>query len=852
MTRGSALLRLAFFLSGAAGLGYEVVWTRAFSVGLGHEYPSLLAVVAAFFGGVALGAWLSDGVIAKSRRPGRIYALLEVAIGLWSLATLAIVPRVNEAAAGWIGVDPSPVAHWAMAFAIPFLVLLPATAAMGATLPAIERLTARLEQDGQRVAGLYALNTAGAAGGILASHLLLVPRIGVAATLATLAGVNLLCATLVAVGAAPGEADRDEVEGAMDGAPSPRLLGLLAVATGVLGIGFEVLGIRVMSQVLEDTVFTFAAALVAYLIGSAAGAALYQSKAGKRSFVPLFEGLVLGLAGTTALGLLVLGNAGAAYEALRSRLGTGPSGSMAAELALAGAVFLLPAGLMGATFAHLMQAARGRDGGVGRILALNTLGSSLAPLVFGVTLLPLIGTKLSIVLIAACYLGLLPRRRNQRLVWGLPALGLVWFIAPPLLLVSPAGGRVVRAEEGRLASVAAIDLGELGLAHKVNDRFRMGGTGPGMFGARRLGHLPLLLHPEPERALFLGVGTGVTLAAAGAHPGLETTGVELMPEVVELMPEFRDGNAAVLDDPRIDVVAADARRFIQATDERFDVIVADLFHPGRDGAGSLYTQEHFTAIRERLAEGGLFCQWIPLHQVDEEVLALIVRTYLTVFPEAQAFIGLFNVDTPNLALVAGRDALRWPADHFEQRVSAPALSRELSDRGFRTGFQLLGTWVAGAEALTTWAGDAPLNTDDRPRIEYTAPALAYLADDVPGQHTELLVELSSEDPSDLLAAEDLDSPFARDLSAYLTARDLYLMGALARLNGDPLGSRETWLESAAASEHFRTAYQVLLSEAQGLAPSRLQTALELLDRLVELRPENEEAAIVRGRLSRGR
>src|ERR1041385_4258376 len=87
--------------------------------------------------------------------------------------------------------------------------------------------------------------------------------------------------------------------------------------------------------------------------------------------------------------------------------------------------------------------------------------------------------------------------------------------------------------------------------------------------------------------------------------------------------------------PQLRMFIADARRFVRATAAQYDVIVADLFHPARDGAGSLYTLEHFSAIRRRLAPGGLFCQWLPLHQLDEHMLRVIIRTFLEVFPDGQ-------------------------------------------------------------------------------------------------------------------------------------------------------------------------------------------------------------------------
>ena len=110
-----ALLYLIVFLSGVAGLGYEIAWTRMLSVGLGHEIPAVLAVVAAFFCGLAAGSFLVERWRGTTSRPGRVYAALELAIGCWSLATILLVPWVNQLVATWTGPMPSALRHWAVA-----------------------------------------------------------------------------------------------------------------------------------------------------------------------------------------------------------------------------------------------------------------------------------------------------------------------------------------------------------------------------------------------------------------------------------------------------------------------------------------------------------------------------------------------------------------------------------------------------------------------------------------------------------------------------------------------------------------------------------------------------------------
>ncbi len=164
--------------SGLAGLGYEIVWTHALAGTLGHEILSVLGVLAAFFTGMALGAWLLHPWLSRTQRPATWYAGLEVLIGLWALVLALLLPTAGHWAAAHLGPAPAPLQHWLFAFGWPLLCLLPATAAMGATLPALERWLSRVREDGWVVAGVYGANTLGAALGVLVTTFLLAPSIG--------------------------------------------------------------------------------------------------------------------------------------------------------------------------------------------------------------------------------------------------------------------------------------------------------------------------------------------------------------------------------------------------------------------------------------------------------------------------------------------------------------------------------------------------------------------------------------------------------------------------------------------------------------------------------------------------
>ena len=369
------------FLSGFAGLGYEMVWVRALSAGLGHEIVSVLTVMAAFFVGLAAGAWLLERPIRISRAPQRWYAALELVVALWALTLSYLIPKMAPWGAALMGVQPSVPKQWGVTFVLPLVLLLPASVAMGATLPAMDCAVSRLGRRDRLVGGLYGANTLGAVAGTWAAAFWIVPAVGFSQTQRLLACVNLVCAAGVfALGG--GNAPRPEIPAARihDGLPAQRLL-MTLFFTGLLGIGYEVLSVRMLSQVLENTVFSYAALLSVYLLGTAAGAALYQSRLVGLAFTPTLSRLLMTQALACTAGMWVLRFSGHIYGFF------GRMGPRAAESCVAAAVFLGPTLVMGALFSHLAQAAKQHHKGLGAALAVNTLGGAGAPLLFGIVLL---------------------------------------------------------------------------------------------------------------------------------------------------------------------------------------------------------------------------------------------------------------------------------------------------------------------------------------------------------------------------------------------------------------------------------------------------------------------------------
>lgn len=845
---GATWLYPLFFLSGAAGLGEQMVWTRMFTAGLGHDVAALLGVMSAFLGGLAVGAWSLDRRLSRSPDAGRWYGWLEMVIGMWGAVSALLIPAVNKLALALIGPEASPFHQWLVVFALPFITLLPATAAMGATLPAMERFLAPLTAGGRCLGALYAANTFGAVAGTLGSIFVLMPSLGFQSSLFAFAGLNLFCGAAVLavrtrtsaetspVGVRDRQsAKRSELANSDQTAVSFRRLGLSVFSTGLLGIGFELAIVRALSQVFENTIYSYAAALAVFLVGTALGAACYQRWGSWRPFRHTLAWLLCGTAGACLIGITLLRGAPSLYHSSRETFGDTIGAVLAAEMIVATLAFGLPTMFMGALFSHLVQGARRPEGGVGRAAALNTLGCALATMTIGVVLLPALGMKWTLIALVGGYLLLLPQLG-----------GLAWMVVPLVVtlgfamttdlnrLSQSAGTEVVAYREGTMASVAVVRTPDGHRSLRVNHRLQMGGTAAA-FAERRQAHIPLLLHPDAKRALFLGPGTGITLGAAGAYPGLIADGVELLPEVKALMGHFEPENEGP--QPNLRLHVADARRFVRTTTNRYDVIVADLFHPAQDGAGFLYTREHFQAVRDRLKPGGLFCQWLPLHQLDEAVFRSIVRTFLETFSNTHAFLLQFNVDIPALALIGTLDPLRLPANWFEQRSQDNELRARLRDAGLDRPINLLGCHVAGPEELRRFAADAPMGTDDFPIVLFAAPRFSARRDAPP--HELLLAVLAQcrADPQRFVTGVlGGDDKLSANLGAFIAARDVYLKGLVAEGNGDLSAAIEAYLEGARTSLFFIPPYARMVGIIRVLAETDRERARQLFQRLEEAQP----------------
>jgi spermidine synthase len=758
-------LAALYFASGAAALVIETTWLRWFRLILGATAPAASATLVAFFAGHALGAALAARLAPRWRRPLRAYGVLELAAAAGALATPLLLGAGESATAALY--DPlrdRPALLTALRFAIALAATLPAAMAFGATLPAIGAAAVReASRLGARGSALYAWNTAGAATGTaLASFVLpdwlgvrggygvgvaLGAAVGVAALGLARSGWAAGGALAGAGGAAPMASRRAsrrakaggaqaQSAGAASAAPVPvsgTALAAFAALSGFAALGAQVLLVQSFAQVLNQSVYAFGAVLVVVLAALAAGAGMV---AGLERRARVDPRAVLGWA--LAASALALAGFPAAFHAATGGLAFAGTDlpwpgylftSVALAAATAGPLLLAAALVLPATFALAGRAAA-RDAApaalLGRLSAANTAGAIAGALAAPFVLLPALGLWGAFAgLAAACAAGALavPAASRVRAARGAAlaagALALAAFADP--FALSPVrlerGERLVRADTTPSGVVAVVERPD-GHLIRTDNHYALGGTAERVHEERQ-GHLPLLLHPAPRAVAFLGTATAITAGAAVAHPIASLHLVEILPAVsAAARRDFGAANRRVHDDPRARVVLDDARNFLRATRERFDVVVGDLFVPWQSGTGSLYAREHFAAVRAHLRDGGVFCQWLPLYQLGREEVEIIARTFAESFPHAAVFRGDFYGAYP-IAALCGFAGAPPPA------AAVSGAARRLAAGGERDRWiaDPLGPWALYVGALGPSAAAlaaAPLETDDRPRIEALA------------------------------------------------------------------------------------------------------------------------------------
>jgi spermidine synthase len=757
------LILLLFFASGCAALIYEVVWYQLLALAIGSSAISLGILLATFMGGLCLGSYFLPRLVRPEQHPLRVYGVIEFGIGVFGLLVLWGLPIVDRFyVAGVQGGMPGMMMRGLLAA----LMLLPPTFLMGASLPAISRFIASTRRGVTWWGWLYAGNTIGAVlGCMLAGFWLLRLHDQAVATYAAVA-INFLtaAASFALAQASPAVSlalddtndapipSRSEAEEEPGGAAAV----YLAIAiSGAAALGAQVVWTRYLAMLFGQTVYAFSAILAVFLAGLAIGGGIGALLLRWIKPRPALAWSQLLLACAIAYAAYIINQILPWMEEIRTLNGWEMAWT---DVRRAGMAILPGALLWGASFPFALAAAGSGSSDparpVARVYAANTFGAILGALSASLLLIGSIGSHLTqqiiLVLVALGGLVLLvPMLKRQGAVaaacvsaavagvgvmaWTLPKQpGEMIAFGHQIPSLSPYA-QVIETAEGRTSSVAITRVQDGNLQISVGGHVEATTIPFDMSLQRMIGHIPALMHPNPQKVLGIGFGAGVSAGSFTFHPAVKSiTVVELEPKVPPISHKYFGNpfNNNVRTDPRTRLIFDDGRHFMMTTKETFDIIASDPIDVWVKGTAGIYSTDYFRKVKERLNPGGYFTLYVPLYESSEETLRTEFATFFEVFPNGTVWANLANGYGYDLVLMGPKDPgpIKIDIDQMEQRLRQPhyvRLAQSMNFIGFPSATEMYATYLGDADSMREWLKGAQLNTDRNMRLQYIAGWAIY-------------------------------------------------------------------------------------------------------------------------------
>ena len=765
-----------FGVSGATSLVYESLWARQLYLVVGTTQLAICIVLASFMTGLAVGGLLSARFAGRIERPLIAFAILEAFVAAYALIFSSLTePATHLYLSLSAALPPHQTTMITSQFVVLWLLLLPPTLCMGATLPLLTRFAnANSERAGAMVGRLYGVNTLGAVFGTALAGFALLPLLGLAATTWVAALANLavaLGATWIARGC-PSTPTRTMVSRRVsNGRVSPLLL--LAALGGFASLVCEVAWFRLLTLLLGGSAYSFTIMLLAFLLGIGAGgwaggrlADRALATGGRPRVLLCIGGMQLGVATACWAAMFAYGELPYAYAQLYWLIGGAPVLLFAAKLSIALVVMLIPALLMGASFPFLVRAAADDDvtldqadvtldQAVGWVYGANTVGAILGASIGGLLLVPTlqiqgaVAAAASINLVAMGLAFAWSRAWPKRALAGLSlataaSVVLVHWARPPWDPLVMSSGMYQYASElprttregFRYFAVDRFDLlhYEEGLSAVVTvarsraDRnVWLANNGKVDASTRSdldtqvlLAHLPAIVHPNSKRALVIGLASGITAGSLLLDDRIDSLHIaELEPAVLRASHYFDEVNNRPLEDPRVRVFLNDARNhLLRAPDGYYDLVISEPSNPWLTGAASLFTSEFYRMGKRKLAQGGAWAQWIQMYDMENDDLRSLLATFASYFSQ----VAVFRVGTSDLVVVGSDTELQLDASRIDQYVrEVSGVMDDLNRIEIQRAEDLIALYLVDRAEVMALAEGIELNTDDNLRIEYSAP-----------------------------------------------------------------------------------------------------------------------------------
>lgn len=718
-----------FFLSGVAGLIYEIAWGRLLVVIFGSTTNSIVAVVSAFLGGLAIGS-LIFGRLADRMSAKKLvfsYSLLELGVGLTGALSLILIPEVRSIYGlitdGSSQTIPLLIAKFTLTIGI---ILIP-TILMGGTLPILVKFLATQQNLPETtISRLYAINTFGGALGVALAAFALIELFGINQTVLIAVVINLLIALLarslthIKEVKPPSQQTNQLTVNFMS---AKFLLAMTSFAlSGMIGISYQILWTRALTPILGTMVYAFGTILLMYLLGIAYGSLQFNW------FLKLVKRPGLGFA---------LCQLGIGLFALASVL-TMHKSVLAQDLDLI--TRILPATiLMGLTFpliAKLTENSKLIGQSLGLIYFANTIGAIIGGFLASFVLIPMVGTSGGIVLLvtlnfilAAIFFVQEAPTHKLASILSLATILLVlttgWILIFKRDRLHPyrldfaitdakLRGQEYLFKEDEVASVFGINDILNKEQHLIIDG--VGTTHKGV-ETKLMAHLPIALNPQASDMLIIAFGMGSTYRSSLLHD-INTTVVELVPSIPNFMHLFHQDAQQFLNHPKGKIIINDGRNYAFLTKDKFDIVVIDPPPPFRTaGSTVLHSKEFYQDLAKNLKPNGIVSQWIFYDKSREDEISMAIKSFVEVFPHILAVEYIYN--NGGLYLEGSFSPLdpTRVGNISKDPISYHDLKELLGEAIDDPRFQMMEV-VADRESLWEVVKDYPAIVDNHPRSEY--------------------------------------------------------------------------------------------------------------------------------------
>ena len=736
------ILGLVIVFSCACGVLYEVIWARQLTLFFGSPVFAVSTVLSALVGGLGLGSFYFRRLADGEKRPLRLYAFLGAGLGIFALIFPTLLDILNAICVliyRGLGAE-FYLLSW-IRFILSFVVLLIPSTLMGVAVLLLSR-SAKERCAGFRADRVFTINMLGASLGCIAAGFFLIRFLGVQSSVYLGVAINLILAGVAfGLDRAWGETSADLQQDVNDGSGiSPtgemwRLLLWTFAVAGFCAMAYAVLWTRILASFLSNSGYAFSVTLTGLLICIAVGSFLFAAITRRiKPLVNLFGLVQIGIGLSVVALIPAFGNLYGISKGLQAAFGVGRFWEFVAGFIL----MIIPAILIGASFPlgrQICAAAKSQS----PVHPFSTIGALLGSLCAGFILIPLIGIRPSLLLTAGlntvigCVLILRNTEKSQLisgtaiggtiLTGGIGLMVLLWGNSPPFLKngtfwTQRINDTLVEHTETVDANIATfMDDQGIRRVYVDNDEI-VDASRRGSASHRIVAHLPLLLHPNPERGLILGFGMGITSHTMTQH-GVRVDAVENPQGLIETARKhFTEVNQNVLDSSLFNHTVNDERNYLLMTPKRYDVISIGAFHPLVSSRGTnLYTEDFYRWCKRILTEDGIICQWIPLDRLAETHLKMIMRTFIEVFPNAT----IWYKYTPDFAILIGTpERLKINYKRLMERAQMPRVHEALAADDL-DGMSLLDSFMMGGQAVRAYAGDGHIHTDNHPQLEFFQP-----------------------------------------------------------------------------------------------------------------------------------